>query len=81
MKSATFKVWRGDQEGGDFETYDVELEPGYVAVAVPIFDARGNPVAAMKVGGPLTRLTREQLESIAIDLGVAARAIRRELGG
>ena len=32
MDSATFKVWRGDQEGGDFETYDVDLEPGYVVL-------------------------------------------------
>ena len=32
MESATFKVWRGDQEGGDFETYDVDLEPGYVVL-------------------------------------------------
>ena len=32
MDSATFKVWRGDQEGGDFESYDVDLEPGYVVL-------------------------------------------------
>ena len=32
MNSATFKVWRGDQEGGDFESYEVELEPGYVVL-------------------------------------------------
>ena len=32
MESATFKVWRGDQEGGEFETYDVGLEPGYVVL-------------------------------------------------
>ncbi|MEM7417322.1 MAG: succinate dehydrogenase/fumarate reductase iron-sulfur subunit [Gemmatimonadota bacterium] len=32
MSTATFKVWRGDSSGGDFETYDVELEPGYVVL-------------------------------------------------
>jgi len=32
MSTATFKVWRGDKEGGDFETYDVELEHGYVVL-------------------------------------------------
>ena len=32
MESAAFKVWRGDQEGGEFETYDVDLEPGYVVL-------------------------------------------------
>jgi succinate dehydrogenase / fumarate reductase iron-sulfur subunit len=32
MSTATFKVWRGSNEGGDFETYEVELEPGYVVL-------------------------------------------------
>jgi succinate dehydrogenase / fumarate reductase iron-sulfur subunit len=32
MATATFKVWRGTAEGGDFKTYEVELEPGYVVL-------------------------------------------------
>jgi succinate dehydrogenase / fumarate reductase iron-sulfur subunit len=32
MATATFKVWRGDKEGGDFHTFEVELEPGYVVL-------------------------------------------------
>lgn len=32
MSTATFKVWRGDSEGGDFESYEIELEPGYVVL-------------------------------------------------
>ena len=32
MSTRTFKVWRGSNEGGDFETYDVELEHGYVVL-------------------------------------------------
>ena len=32
MKTAMFKVWRGDKEGGDFQTFEVELEPGYVVL-------------------------------------------------
>ncbi|MDE0898787.1 MAG: succinate dehydrogenase/fumarate reductase iron-sulfur subunit [Longimicrobiales bacterium] len=32
MATATFKVWRGNSDGGDFESYDVELEPGYVVL-------------------------------------------------
>ena len=32
MATATFKVWRGDKDGGDFQTYEVELEPGYVVL-------------------------------------------------
>jgi succinate dehydrogenase / fumarate reductase, iron-sulfur subunit len=32
MSTATFKVWRGTNEGGDFQTFEVELEPGYVVL-------------------------------------------------
>ncbi len=32
MATATFKVWRGNSEGGDFASYEVELEPGYVVL-------------------------------------------------
>lgn len=32
MSTATFKVWRGDSDGGDFESYEIELEPGYVVL-------------------------------------------------
>jgi len=32
MATATFKVWRGDSDGGDFESYEVELESGYVVL-------------------------------------------------
>lgn len=32
MSTATFKVWRGDKEGGDLQSYEVELEHGYVVL-------------------------------------------------
>ncbi len=32
MKTATFKVWCGTSEGGDFRSYDVELDQGYVVL-------------------------------------------------
>jgi succinate dehydrogenase / fumarate reductase iron-sulfur subunit len=32
MSTATFKVWRGNSEGGDFQTFEVELEHGYVVL-------------------------------------------------
>jgi succinate dehydrogenase / fumarate reductase, iron-sulfur subunit len=32
MSTATFKVWRGTAESGDFQTFEVELEPGYVVL-------------------------------------------------
>ena len=28
----TFRIWRGDAAGGDFATYDVELDPGMVVL-------------------------------------------------
>jgi succinate dehydrogenase / fumarate reductase iron-sulfur subunit len=32
MKTATFKVWRGTSDGGDFQSYDVEIDHGYVVL-------------------------------------------------
>ena len=34
MAKRTFKVWRGDKEGGEFETFDVEVDPGMVVLDV-----------------------------------------------
>ncbi|MDH3270131.1 MAG: succinate dehydrogenase/fumarate reductase iron-sulfur subunit [Gemmatimonadota bacterium] len=32
MDTVAFSVWRGDQGGGDFATYEVEVQPGYVVL-------------------------------------------------
>ena len=34
MAKRTFNVWRGDSKGGEFRTYDVEVEPGMVVLDV-----------------------------------------------
>jgi len=34
MATRTFKVWRGDQSGGDFAEYQVEVDPGMVVLDV-----------------------------------------------
>jgi len=34
MATRTFKVWRGDQSGGDFQEYQVEVDPGMVVLDV-----------------------------------------------
>jgi succinate dehydrogenase / fumarate reductase iron-sulfur subunit len=34
MATRTFKVWRGDNAGGDFQQYDVEVDPGMVVLDV-----------------------------------------------
>ena len=32
MKTATFKVWQGNSDGGELETYEVEVDQGYVVL-------------------------------------------------
>ena len=32
MATTTFKVWRGDSDGGDLQTYEVEVDHGYVVL-------------------------------------------------
>src|SRR6188474_2820845 len=34
MSKRTFKVWRGNKEGGQFEEYQVEVQPGMVVLDV-----------------------------------------------
>ena len=32
MDTVAFSIWRGDQDGGDFVDYEVEVKPGYVVL-------------------------------------------------
>ncbi len=32
MKSATFKIWRGDSNGGEFKSYETEISEGMVVL-------------------------------------------------
>ena len=32
MKTATFKVWQGNCDGGELKTYEVEVDQGYVVL-------------------------------------------------
>ncbi len=34
MAKHTFKIWRGDSSGGDFETYEEESDEGMVVLDV-----------------------------------------------
>src|SRR5262249_37540693 len=34
MSKRQFKIWRGDATGGDFKSYDVEVDPGMVVLDV-----------------------------------------------
>ena len=57
-----------------------QLELGLHAVAVPVFDSRGEVVAAVSASGPAFRLTRRRAEEIVPDLAGAAAELTAQLG-
>ena len=57
-----------------------QLEAGLHAVAVPVFDSRGEVVAAISASGPSFRLTRRRAEEIVPDLAGAAAELTAQLG-
>ena len=57
-----------------------ELEPGFVAVAAPLFDRERQAVAAISIGGPAVRITPDRLPAIAALVQLTARQISRQLG-
>lgn len=60
-------------------SYD-ELEPHLHAVGAPIFDHRGQAVAAVSISGPAARLPRAREAELAALVRGAALAISRQLG-
>jgi DNA-binding IclR family transcriptional regulator len=57
-----------------------EHEVGINAVAAPILDVAGYPIAAIAVAGPSFRLTESRMLEIAPSIRVVADAIAREVG-
>jgi DNA-binding IclR family transcriptional regulator len=57
-----------------------ELEPGFMAVAVPVHTRDGQVAAALGIGGPRVRLDPERLSSIARTLPAHAARITERLG-
>jgi DNA-binding IclR family transcriptional regulator len=57
-----------------------ELEPGFMAVAVPVRARDGQVVAALGVGGPRVRLDAARLEAIAATLPAHAARVSERLG-
>jgi len=57
-----------------------ELEPGFVAVAAPVYDRERQVVAAISVGGSGLRLTADRMPAITARVQMAARQISRQLG-
>ncbi len=62
-----------------FALSEQELEDGINAIAAPILDGNGNPVASISVAGPAYRLSRERMTTIGPSVVVAANDIAREL--
>jgi IclR family acetate operon transcriptional repressor len=56
------------------------LELGYVAIAAPILNGEGHPIAALSVGGPMVRLTDERIGEIGRLVHEAAGRVSYQLG-
>jgi DNA-binding IclR family transcriptional regulator len=56
-----------------------EYEDGINAVAAPILDEDGQPIAAVTVAGPTYRLTQEHMQEIGPSVLAAAQAIAQEV--
>jgi DNA-binding IclR family transcriptional regulator len=62
-----------------FALDEQEYEEGISAVAAPILNVNGQPIAAVAIAGPAYRLAREQLLEIGPSVLAAAREITREI--
>jgi DNA-binding IclR family transcriptional regulator len=63
-----------------FATSFEQLEMGLHAVAVPVFDPRGEVIAAISASGPSYRLSRRRAEEIVPDLAAASAELSAQLG-
>jgi DNA-binding IclR family transcriptional regulator len=59
---------------------DEEAEPGLRCVAAPVCDRHGDPVYAISVSGPATRVTPQTVPQIGAEVAVAAHAVSSALG-
>jgi DNA-binding IclR family transcriptional regulator len=63
-----------------FATAIEELNVGYAAIAAPIRDHNGTVVAAICLGGPLTRIARRRLRILTRQVMEACGSVSRSLG-
>jgi DNA-binding IclR family transcriptional regulator len=63
-----------------FATSEQEYERDINAVAAPILDANGCPVAVIAIAGPAYRLSRERMLELGLSILAATEAIAREVG-
>ncbi len=62
-----------------FAISEQEYEEGINAVAAPILDQHGLPIAAVAIAGPAYRLTRERMSEIGPSVLAATRDISQEI--
>jgi len=62
-----------------FATSEQEYEEEINAVAAPIFDLEGQPIASIAVAGPAYRLTRERMIEIGPNVVATAKQITQEI--
>lgn len=73
------KVLEVDRKRG-YSVSHSELTDGSSAVAVPIFDYKGDILAGLSIVGPESRFTDAYIESLRMHLMNAAKEIARDLG-
>lgn len=59
---------------------DEENELGVRCIGAPIFNHKKEPIAAISISGPISRVTREKVEKIAQDVMKYSKMISEELG-
>lgn len=74
---AELQVIQGQGYAVDNEEYDEGLR----CIGAPIRDHSGHAIAALGIGGPVTRITPERVERLAGLVMEAARGLSRRLGG
>ena len=62
-----------------FALSEQEFEEGINAIAAPIYNSNGKPIASVSIAGPAYRLTRERMIEIGSSLVAAANNIAREV--
>jgi len=63
-----------------FATSVQDLDPDLTSASVPVHGPLGDPIAALTVAGPASRLTRERIEQFVPQILGAAAAISKALG-
>ncbi len=63
-----------------YSVADESLEVGLVAIAAPVFDHDGRPVAALSIAGPKLRVTAECVGMIGEQVKIAAERVSALLG-